>query len=130
MARRRRSTGRRKKLNPRTGGCGGKGYAGFGRKISIKTYMRRKPGTAKTAKKTVRVSASAYCSSRRVSTTRATSQKGKPCFTKTGIQKSALKSGNCPKGLTRSQSRKDAHTARTGGYRKKGGAARHRRSRR
>ena len=48
----RRSTGRRKKLN-KSGGCGGKGYAGFGRKIKIKGYKRRKPGAGPNARKTV-----------------------------------------------------------------------------
>lgn len=110
----RRSTGRRKKLN-KSGGCGGKGYAGFGRKIKIKGYKRRKPGAPKSAKKTVSVRGSSYCSSRKVSKT---STKGKPCYTKTGLKKSALKSGKCPSGTNRSKARKA----------KAGGAARGRRA--
>jgi len=106
----RRSTGRRKKLN-KTGGCGGRGYKGFGRKIKIKGYKRRKAGAGPNAPKTVKVKGSSYCSSRKTIT-------AKPCYTKTGVKRDANKSGKCPKGTNRSKARKA----------KAGGAARGRRS--
>ena len=119
MARRRR--GRKAPLSKR-GGCSGS----HGRKISVSGYMRRKAGSAKSAKKTVSVSGYAFCSSRPKTKKRKARKKatgsGKPCYTKTGLKKAPLQSGKCPKGLTRSQSRKDAATARKGGYSKKSGS--------
>ena len=78
-------------------------------------------------KKTVSYSVRTYCRALAKGTTSGgrpksrpksrPSQSGKPCFTKTGIKKPALKStGRCPSGTDRRQARKDAHTARKGGY--------------
>jgi hypothetical protein len=116
MARRRR--GRKAPLS-RRGSCSGS----HGRKISVGGYKRRKPGSAKSAKKTVSVSGYAFCSSRPKTTKRKASKKAtgsrKACYTKTGLKKAPKANGRCPAGSNRSKANKAAKTGRKGGYSKK-----------
>ena len=151
-----RATGRRASLT-KQGTC--KKGSKYKRKISIKPYTRSAPGKAaecvighkKNGKpifkkksctikngKLVRIPSAnttvTFCSSRKKvvkKKSKAKSTVGKPCFTKTGLKKSALKTkpSKCPAGSNRQKANKDAATGRKGGYskKKKGAAARGRR---
>ena len=102
------------------------GYSVKGKMIRVKS---KKTGKWLTKKKSISYSVGAYCRKKAKGTGKAPAKAGKPCFTKTGRKKPANKSGKCPAGTNRSRARKDAATARKGGYAPKAAANRGRRSR-
>ena len=84
------------------------GYKVKGKKIKVKS---KTTGKWLKQKKSISYTVGDYCRKKAKGTGKAPAKAGKPCFTKTGIQKPANKNGKCPAGTNRSRARKDAATA-------------------